>query len=290
MGGRRRLALLLLLPLALLALAAGLAGERLSRPVPGRVGAPPPGASAVLLPPTDQGQPVSGWLMRGRPGAGVVLLLHGLRSDRRQMLGRAAFLQRLGYSLLLIDLPGHGESPGEHLSFGAKESEGVRAALAWLARELPAERVGVIGVSLGAASLVLARGPRPAPAAVVLESMYPAIEEAVADRLRLHLGDWAAPLAPLLLWQLPLRLGVSAEQLRPIERLPELGAPLLLATGSMDRHTPLAAAVRLFAAAHEPKELWVLEGAGHVDLHRFNPRAYETKVAAFLARHLRPPD
>jgi len=43
--------------------------------------------------------------------------------------------------------------------------------------------VGVIGVSLGAASLVLAK-PDPAPSAVVLESMYPTIEEAVSNRLR----------------------------------------------------------------------------------------------------------
>lgn len=78
--------------------------------------------------------------------------------------------------------PSHGASAGDHITYGLNEAKGTRAALAYPARELPAEKVGVIGVSLGAASLVLAR-PEVAPAAVVLEPMFPTIEEAVADRL-----------------------------------------------------------------------------------------------------------
>jgi uncharacterized protein len=62
----------------------------------------------------------------------------------------------LGHVVPLIDLPAHGESEGERIGFGGHESAAVAAALAWLRRELPGERVGVIGVSLGAAELVLA--------------------------------------------------------------------------------------------------------------------------------------
>jgi len=51
-----------------------------------------------------------------------VLLLHGVRADRREMLGRARFLNRLGYGILLIDLPAHGESPDDHITFGAREA------------------------------------------------------------------------------------------------------------------------------------------------------------------------
>lgn len=67
------------------------------------------------------------------------------------MLGRARFLQSEGYSVLLVDLPAHGESLGERITFGAREAAGVTSALAFLRNELPDERVGVIGVSLGAA-------------------------------------------------------------------------------------------------------------------------------------------
>lgn len=288
----RRLSLIGVLLLALSVAALWLVGESLSRPVTSVVGAPPAtllNAQSLWMP-TDAGHSVAGWFAPGRPGTGAVLLMHGVRADRRSMLGRALFLQRQGFAVLLIDLPAHGESGGERISYGLREGAGLRAALQFLAQRLPQERVGVIGVSLGAATLVLNRASlaSPAPSAVVLESMYPSINEAVADRLALHLGEWSRPAAPLLLAQLPLRLGISAAQLRPIDQIGRLGSPLLMLAGDLDQHTRLSETRRLFAAAAAPRSLWVVAGAAHVDLHAFDATAYEARVGAFLRQQLRP--
>ena len=229
---------------------------------------------------------VVGWFARGQAGLGGVLLLHGVRANRRDMLDRAIFLEQAGYSVLLIDLPGHGESTGDKITFGVREGAGVLAALGYLRRELPGERLGVIGVSLGAASLVLAH-PQPAPNAVVLESMYPTIEEAVTDRLAIRLGPAGAKLAPLLLWQLPFQLGVSPSELRPIDHIAALGSPVLIASGTTDEHTSWAETQRIYSAAMPPKELWAVEGAAHVDLHRYKPKEYETRILQFFSRYLR---
>jgi fermentation-respiration switch protein FrsA (DUF1100 family) len=266
-------------------------GDAMTRPAPRPAGDPPPelGARAVRLP-TAGGGVVAGWFSPPpRPGGGAVLLLHGVRGSRHAMLGRALFLRALGFGTLAIDLPGHGESPAPRITFGANESHGAAAALAWLQAQLPGERIGAIGVSLGAASLVLAR-PDPEPAAVVLESMYPTIEEAVADRLALHAGAPAAVLAPALLWQMPWRVGVEPSQLHPIEALPALRAPLLVAAGDLDRHTPLAETERLYAAARSPQRaLWIVAGAAHVDLHAFAREDYERRVGGLMRRWLRAP-
>jgi fermentation-respiration switch protein FrsA (DUF1100 family) len=187
---------------------------------------------------------------------------------------------------LQIDLPAHGESSGERITFGAREAAGVEAAVRFLRQTLPGVQIAVIGVSLGAASTVLA-GLDPALQAVILESMYPTIDEAVQDRLAMRLGRVGAGLAPLLLWQLPLRVGLSAEALRPIDRLPSLGAPVLIASGADDQHTLWPETQRLFDAAKEPKVLWRVEGAAHVDLHDHAPEPYRQRVLEFLAQHLR---
>ncbi len=207
-------------------------GEWLSHPAIRTIGPPPPDFSAreVRIETAPAGH-VAGWFAPGQRGQGAVLLLHGVRSDRTQMLGRARFLNRAGYSTLLIDLPAHGESTGDRITFGAREAAGVKAALGFLRRESPGGRIAVIGVSLGAASTVLAL-PSPAPHAVVLESMYPTIEDAVANRLTTILGPAGATLAGPLLWQLPLRAGVSTSDLRPLERIVRLGAPVLIASGA----------------------------------------------------------
>jgi len=284
----RSLACLAFALLVLAALASFAAGELLSRPAGATVGEPPAElrARSVALQ-TAKGVRVAGWFARRSEGRGAVLLLHGVHGNRLSMLARAQWLAGLGYSVLLIDLPGHGESGGERITFGLREAEGVRAALAFLRHELPGERVGVIGVSLGAAATVLARA-QPAPDAVLLESMYPTIEEAVADRLEMRLGAPGRWLAPLLLVQLPLRLSVSTSELRPIDAMATLHAPVFIISGSEDRHTTLSETRRICAAAVAPSECWIIEGAAHVDLHGFSPKAYELRVLGFLDRHLRP--
>ena len=124
------------------------------------------------------------------------------------MLGRIKFLNQLGYSVVLIDLPAHGQSTGDQITFGFNEAEGVKFALSYIKKRFPNENIGVIGVSLGAASFVLSKQSAMV-SAVVLESMFPSIEDAVKDRLHLYLGKAGGVFAPLLLWQLPLRINAS---------------------------------------------------------------------------------
>lgn len=283
--------------LALLAIlvAAGLGGAwvlatMLSRPASARLNAAPPdlGAEAVRIPLPDGGV-LAAWLAHGDPGRGAVLFLHEVRGNRSTMLGRARVLRNAGYTVLLVDLPAHGESPGDRITFGARESAGTRAALEYLRRVAPSERVGAFGTSLGGASLLLGPGGPAANLAdaVVLESVYPTIEEAVADRLRIRLGPLGPPLAPLLTLQLRPRLGVGTNALRPIERMGALRVPVLVIAGEADRHTTLAESRRLFAAAPDPKGMWVVPGAAHGELHRVGGAEYERRLLAFFDEHLR---
>lgn len=263
------------------------AGEYLSTPARSNVGEPPADlfATPVLLP-SAQGK-VAGWVARGA-GSGAVLLLHGVRSDRRQMQRRALFLNRLGYTVLLVDLASHGESAGKRITFGAHEAHSVRAALAYLRGGLPGEKIGVIGVSLGAASLVLSR-PGKAIDALVVESMYPTIEEAVENRLAHRVGFAGAWLAPLLLRQIPLRSAVPLAALRPIDAMAAVTCPVFVIGGAIDVQTPPAETRRIFAAAKAPKQLWIVDGAAHVDLHDYGSDEYEKRVGQFLQAHLRSP-
>jgi alpha-beta hydrolase superfamily lysophospholipase len=244
-----------------------------------------PGFEDVVLRAAPDQRVAGSWLP-GR-GRGAVLLLHGIHGDRRDMADRARFLNDQGYAVLLIDLPGQGASTASFVTFGLREADGVRAALVELRRRAPGQRIGVIGVSLGAASLVLCRDCPPVDA-VVLESMYPTIEEAVANRLRMRLGPVGGPLSALLLWQLPLRLGIRPDALHPIQYVGDVKAPVLIAAGGADLHTTLSETQRLFEAAAQPKALWIVEGAAHVNLHAYAPGEYERRIGAFLAEHLDP--
>jgi fermentation-respiration switch protein FrsA (DUF1100 family) len=211
-----------------------------------------------------------------------VLLLPGVRANRLSMVDRARFLRAAGYSVLLIDFQATGESPGDAVTFGWREREDVRAAVAYLRAQCAPEPVALIGTSLGGAAALLATPPLQVDA-LVLEAVYPTLAEATRNRVELRLGRLGRPLAPLLLMQLGPRLGVTAAQLRPIDHVGAVRAPVFVVAGAVDRHTTPAETRRLFAAAPEPKSLWLVDGAAHVDLHRHAGREYERRVLAFLA-------
>jgi fermentation-respiration switch protein FrsA (DUF1100 family) len=202
------------------------------------------------------------------------------------MVDRAAFLHRAGYSLLLFDAQAHGESPGQQITFGYLESLDTRAAVSFLHAEVPAERIGYLGVSQGGAAALIGTPPL-AVQALILEAVYPTLREAVSNRIRIRLGPLAPLLAPLLLAQIQPRLGVDPDSIAPIEGIRHIRAPLLLIAGERDRHTLLTESERLFEAAPEPKTLWVVPGAAHVDFHRVDPARYERRILDFLARTLR---
>ena len=264
-------------------------GGALSEPKQQVVGAPPRDLAAqVVRIPRADASPIAGWFVAGEEERGGVLLLHGVRADRRQMLGRAQFLKRAGYSVLLIDLQAHGETPGEFITFGHLESRDAHAALDFLRARVRNRRVGVIGVSLGGAAALLGEAPLHADA-MVLEAVFSTIGEAVRNRMAQRFGAVGPYVSNLLLWQIEPRLGVSVTALSPLSAIARVRAPVLIMAGSADRRTRMDETEALFDAAPEPKSLWIVEGAVHENLHAFIPDEYERRVLAFFEQHLDAP-
>ncbi len=262
-------------------------GALLTGPAPSAVGtlsADFP-VESIQIPVTD-GSTVDGWLSYGKPGGSVVLLVHSMRSNRLEMLGRARFLRDQGYSVLFIDLHAHGETAGEKITFGLRESESVIAAVKFLRETFPHERIGAIGASLGAAAIVLAKQDLRLHA-VILESLHPTIEEAIDNRLKLHLGSYGSMLLPIMLTQLSFYLDTPMDKLSPITRISNLNSPILFISGTNDAHTTQSETERLYTAARLPKELWIVPGAGHFNMHSYAGKEYEQRVTTFLSQYLR---
>jgi uncharacterized protein len=268
----------------LLGASAWILGSKLVEPANHAV-AMPAGFSAQSVVIPSVGHSIAGWWVDKGEGSPVILLLHAVRADRSTMVSRAQLLMKHGFSVLLVDLQGHGETPGEAITFGLRESADVVAAREWIKHTAPGRTIGVLACSLGGASVLLA--PQPSGFdAVVLEAVYPRITRAVENRIRIRLGFLAPILTPLLLMQLEPRLHIAASDLEPIRSIGRLGAPVLIAAGSKDEHTTLEETRALFEAASDPKSLWVVEGARHQDLLAYDKMGYEEHVVGFLKRTL----
>jgi uncharacterized protein len=127
----------------------------------------------------------------------------------------------------------------------------------------------------------------------VLESIYSEIGTAIANRISAVLpvagGIVARPLAWMFELLLPPVIGVRPADLRPIDRIAEVTAPVLVAAGTLDDRTTIAEADAMFARAPERKWFWRVEGARHVDLEAYAPGEYRKRVVPFLAERLRQP-
>ncbi len=259
-------------------------GWMLGHPVQTQIENPPVDLSAQLIAfRSDSGANVQGWWCPLPSSRGVVLLLPGIRANRLSMVERARFLRKAGYSVLLIDFQATGETKGDHITFGWKESRDVISAVEFIHNAEPSSRVGIIGSSLGGAATLLAIPPLKVDA-LVLEAVYPTIEIATRNRMENYLGSIGRVLAPLLLWQLHPSLGVSPKQLHPVDHIANIDCPILIMSGQNDRSTRAEDTRMLFSFAQSPKQLWLVPKAGHVDLHKAAPKEYESHVLDFLER------
>jgi pimeloyl-ACP methyl ester carboxylesterase len=235
--------------------------------------------------PSSSGSIVHGWLVAGQPDKGVVILMHGIRANRLQLVNHAEFLFHAGYSVLLFDFQAHGESIGKHITAGYLESRDASAAVDFVRQRFPDEKICADGFSMGGAAAVLAKPPLQVNA-MILQSVYPTIQQAITDRLESKFSWFGKFGTPFLTWQLKPRLGFGVDDLCPILQVGKITVPKLFIAGTDDPDTTLPESQALFDAAAEPKQLWLVDGAAHVDMLVFAKTEYEKRVLEFLSRNL----
>ncbi len=250
------------------------------RPRRGAVPLPPDAAAAGFAPVAFDVAEVGtmrGWYAPARTGAAVVVA-HGSGGDRRAVLDVALALARGGHGVLLFDWPGHGESEGA-MRVGAPERRALRAAVDYLCArpDVAGGRVGAYGFSMGALIVAQVAADDGRVRAVALAAppsdvrAYTLREYAPQGRA----AQWGALLG--------VRLGgLRLDDPQPIALVPRIAPrPLLIVTGEADAAATPATARALYAAAGEPKRLWVVAGAGHGGYGEA-ARDYGERIRAFF--------
>lgn len=212
---------------------------------------------------TADGLKISGWYFSGtRPDA--VILVHGINANRQAVLPEAVILADAGYHLVLIDLRGHGLSEGNQATYGYREAWDVQAAVDYLDALPKIEHIGALGTSYGGAAVARAAAIDPRLEAVVIESSYSSLPDAVEDSFdqRSMFPKW--PFAPLLVALAERRVGIKISQVDSARDLATIHPrAVMIIHGTEDDFFPLHHALKMYEAAQEPKELWIIEGFGH---------------------------
>ena len=235
---------------------------------------------------------LEGWYLPGRVGMPSVVFVHGIGSTRTGagMTELGSALNRRGFGALLIDLRAHGRSGGERVSGGLHERFDVLGAFDYLvSRGVAPGKVGLLGLSMGAAAVALAAADEPRVAAVVLDSPFASAEELIPQEtaLRTPLPSWAASVfrpGAVRLARCLFDIDVSA--LAPESAVARLSYPVLVICAEGDDRVPTDHSLRVHAAAHTESILWKVGAIEHGAVFLEHKSEYEDRVADYFMSRL----
>ncbi len=229
-----------------------------------------------------------GWYLPAGDEQKAIILLHGHRDSRLQLVSRAKLFHQSGYSVLLYDARGCGESDPAKISVGYFETADLIAAIQFV-RQKGVKDIAIAGISQGAATILLAAEQLQDIRCIVAESSYSNILNALDNRFRLYFGIPTTIGGALFVPFAEYFLGVSAAEIDLLQHIAALQCPVFIVSGTADRKTLPQETEKLFNAAREPKQLWMVEGARHEDLYKFQPGEYQRRVLGFLKKYMMSP-
>ena len=242
----------------------------------------------VTFTPRDAALSLEGWYFEARGAWPTVIFVHGLGSKRTgdKAMEVAARLIDRGYGALLFDLRGHGSSEGGRTSGGLFERQDVLGAFDFVReRGVPADRIGLLGFSMGAATAVLAAADEPEIRAAVLDSPYAKATDFISQEAasKTVLPKWGMPVfIPTTRLIASLLYDINLGAMIPERSVRDLDFPVLVIHGTADGRVPFEHGVRVHQAAPQGSELWLVPGADHVDAFIAQPEEYVERVTRYF--------
>jgi alpha-beta hydrolase superfamily lysophospholipase len=231
---------------------------------------------------------LKGWYIAGKKSF-TIIIVTGMHQNRVDysigVLEMSRDLVARGYNVLLFDLRGRGESEGNGVLLTKFERD-IGGAVDYIKqRGCPAEKIGFVGFSAGAASSIIFASNENV-AALISDSCF-------ADVADVFIGKGVSE-SGMPRWLIGLfgmgTLFVSMvvygyRKVNPIDRVSAVAGPILFIQGGKDDLVPVNDARRLMEASGNPAdELWIVPDAGHTLSYVTDPAGYMERVAAFFDR------
>jgi pimeloyl-ACP methyl ester carboxylesterase len=269
-----------------------LTAERLTRPTNHPLNIDPRRVSPDAKPwsaRTADGLTLRGWYLPTGERRHLIVLVHGMWSSWLEMASLGRDLHQRGYDVLLFDLRGHGQSDPSRLTLGSRERADIRTVMAWAVEAgFTNDRVGWLGYSMGASTLLLEAAQNHAIQAMVIDSPYGNLPELLKTQLSKH-SHLPSFFNPGILTAARLIYGVKTDELVPIRAARSWGQrPLLLIHGESDSIVPVSQAYELARAAGTSCMTVTLPGVEHVKAYDADPQGYVSAIGGFFEEHLSP--
>jgi fermentation-respiration switch protein FrsA (DUF1100 family) len=235
--------------------------------------------------------PLSGWYLPTAEDDRCIILIQGMNHNRNSPGIRTLRLGRdlvsRGFSTLLFDLRARGESGGERSSAGDREQWDVLGAIDFVeARDIPAERIGLLGFSLGAGVAILVAAQEPRIPAVVSDCGF---LDNIVDPKQMFIGPVALPMwiSHIVAFAGRVLFRADFSNVRPAQVVEDIEQPIFFIHGEDDPVIPAEETKELHALSDNQEDrIWIVPDAEHVDVYRKHSKVYVDRVSRFFHRHI----
>ena len=222
------------------------------------------------------------------PSRRAMVLVHGYGSTGLDEYARfVRFYHELGFHLLLPDNRAHGQSEGKYIGFGWLDRPDLLDWIGRLIARLGVDcRIGLHGISMGAAAVMMVGGEPGLPGnvrAIVEDCGYTSVQQEFIFQLRqlMHIPTW--PILSLTDAYCRRKAGFGFREASALDRVRRVSVPMLFIHGDADRFVPTEMVYPLFEACASPqKELFLVPGAVHAGAYAKDQAGYEARVRALL--------
>jgi len=232
-----------------------------------------------------------GWWMAVARRAPTVVVLHGVKKNRTDVLRAALVLRRAGFNILMFDGRAHGDSEGRYVTYGFYERRDVESAIQWLVKEkrINRNRVGLMGESMGAAIALQVVAHNDWIRAVWADSPFASLRRVSEEFLRRVTKLPDAVLNPVLWTSIQVanyRGKFDVESVDPLSLASRIKCPVYLIHGTADQLIPPQHSQNIYEALCGERELWVVEGARHARSIRHSKQEYRERLIRFFKEKL----
>ena len=220
---------------------------------------------------------------------GIVLLFHGYHSScRRDLAIQAKALYDTGYHVLLVSQRAHGKSQGKYICFGVKERWDVGAWCCLARRRFGDLPIGLMGLSMGAATVLMAAGTKlPSQVRCVVGDCGFTTPWAITLRaLQYRHKIYPYPVIYFMNYWCRILAGYDYRDASVPEALKQSKLPVLLIHGEGDLYVPADMSRESAAVDPERIELLLIPKATHAQAIFYDPEQYLSRMLRFFDRHM----